>query len=121
MRVLIAIAALGLSGVALGATVTIDRPNEGDTTSSSGIVSIAVSVSDDFIPGQDGFVEIWVDGNFAIWLKGPDGTTGTVTLSPGNHTLQARLVTMYHQPLRVPAVSDRVLVTVPSMDPSGGD
>jgi hypothetical protein len=103
--------------VALGATVTIERPTQAETTS-SGTVTVSVTLSDDFIAGQDGWVEIWVDGALVKTLK---GTKGTVSLSPGNHNIQARLVNMQHRPLRVPAVSDRILVTVPSADPSGGD
>jgi hypothetical protein len=117
VRGFLAIAVLGVSGAASAATVTIDRPTQSETTSSNNVM-VSVSVSDDFVIGQDGWVELWVDGNFATWLK---ENTGVVTLQPGNHTIQARLVTIYHQPLRVPAVSDRVLVTVPSVDPSGGD
>ncbi len=117
MRALIATAVLGLAQVALGATVTIDRPTQAQT-SSSGAVTVSVSLSDDFTAGQNGWVEIWVDGAFVATLK---GTKGVVNLSPGNHQIQARLVNLQHQPLRVPAVSDRVLLTVPSVDPSGGD
>jgi hypothetical protein len=117
VRALLAITMLGVAGIASAATVTIDRPTQSETTSGTNVM-VSVTVSDDFVIGQDGWVELWVDGNFATWLK---ESTGVVTLSPGNHTIQARLVTVYHQPLRIPAVSDRVLVTVPSADPSGGD
>jgi len=116
MRTLAAIAALGLSSVALGATVTIDRPHQGLTTSSNGRVPVVVSVSYDFVPGQDGWVQLWVDGTFAMDLKGTDGV---LSLAPGNHHIQARLVTIYYEPLRVPANSSLVRVTVPSMDPNG--
>ena len=112
-----ALATILFASVALSATVSIDRPTQSETTSSN-FVAVSVSVSDDFVVGQDGWVQLWVDGN---WASNLQGTTGTLNLSPGNHNIQARLVTMYFQPLRVPAVSDRVLVTVPSADPSGGD
>jgi len=112
IRILALLAGIGLSTVALGATVTIETPTQAETTE-SGLVDVTVSLSDDFQVGQDGWVELWVDGAWAMTLK---GTTGTLTLSPGNHQIQARLVTLYHQPLRIPASSDRVLVTVPSVN-----
>jgi hypothetical protein len=108
---------LGVAQVAAAATVTIDSPTQGEEVASGPCV-VKVSLSEDFVLGQDGWVEIWVDGNWAAWFK---ETTGIVPLSPGSHQIQARLVNVYHQPLRVPAVSDRVQVIVPSVDPSGGD
>ena|SRR5450432_3911885 len=106
-------AVLGLSGVALGATVSIEKPTQSQTTL-SGYVDVSVSLSDDFQAGRDGLVDLWVDGAYVLTLK---GTKGQLNLSPGNHQIQARLVTMDHQPLRVPASSDRILITVPSANP----
>jgi hypothetical protein len=122
MRALLAVAVLGFSSMALGTNVTIDRPRQGQKVSSSGIVEVAVSVSYDFVPGKDGWVEIWVDANFVTWFR-EGATSGTVTLAPGSgsHNVQARLVDLYHQPLRVPAVSNIVKVIVPTPDPNGRD
>jgi hypothetical protein len=104
-----------LSGVALAASVTIDHPTQGETAR-SGTIAISVTLSPDFEPGREGWVEIWVDGNLTQTLK---GTSGTATLSPGNHQIQARLVRLDHQPLRVPTQSEVVTVTVPIVDPQG--
>jgi hypothetical protein len=113
VRSLTLVAALGLSGTALGATVTIDQPTQGQTTR-SGRVEVSVSLSPEFQPGRDGFVELWVDGAYLVTL---DGTKGTLNLVPGNHQIQARLVTLDHQPLRIAANSTRVKITVPSVSP----
>jgi hypothetical protein len=113
MTTLAIVAGLCCSGVALGATVTIEKPTQAQTTR-SGLVDVSVSLSDDFQAGQDGWVDLWVDGAYVMTLK---GTKGTLNLSPGNHQIQARLVTLDHQPLRIAANSDRVLVTVPSVSP----
>jgi hypothetical protein len=108
-----ALAALCCSGIAFGATVTIEKPTQAQTTR-SGVVEVSVSLSDDFQAGTDGWVDLWVDGAYVMTLK---GTKGTLNLAPGNHQIQARLVTLDHQPLRISANSDRVLVTVPSVSP----
>ena len=106
---------LGAAGVALGATVTIDRPSQG-STAAGGTVTVAVSVSSGFQIGQDGWVQIWVDGRPTKVLA---GTNGTVTMPPGDHEIQARLVNLKHQALRVPANSEQITVTVPIPDPHG--
>lgn len=113
MRTLTIVALLCVSEMALGATVTIEKPTQSQTTR-SGFVDVSVSLSDDFQAGQDGWVDLWVDGAYVVTLK---GTKGTLNLSPGNHQIQARLVTLDHQPLRIAANSDRVLITVPSANP----
>jgi len=113
MRSLTLLAALGLSGLALGATVSIDQPTQGRTTH-SGRVNVSVSLSPEFQPGRDGWVELWVDGAYAVTLE---GTKGLLELSPGNHQIQARLVTLDHQPLRIAANSTRITITVPSVSP----
>jgi hypothetical protein len=106
-------AVLSISGVAFGATVTLDRPTQGETAS-SGTLTVSVSLSQDFQAGRDGWVEIWVDGVRAITLK---GTRGQVNLKPGDHLIQARLVNLQHAGLRVRTYSDQVTVTVPTVDP----
>ena len=105
-------AALLIPGTALAATVSISKPTQGDTVVSP--VAVEVSTSQDFAVGKDGAVELWVDGARIETLK---GTTGTVQLAPGNHQLQARLVGNDGHPLRVPANSAQVTVTVPTIDP----
>jgi hypothetical protein len=107
------LAVVGVSSLALGATVSIDKPTQGQTTR-SGLVNVVVSLSPEFQPGRDGWVDLWVDG---AYVKTLEGTKGTLDLSPGNHQIQARLVTLDHQPLRIAANSTRVTVTVPSMSP----
>jgi hypothetical protein len=104
-----------LSGVALGASVTLDRPTQGVTADDQHVV-VAVSLSQDFQAGRDGWVEIWVDGSR---FKTLTGTAETLTLSPGDHEIQARLVTLNREPLRVPANSEQVTVTLPTVDPHG--
>jgi hypothetical protein len=115
MRLAICLAALGFAEVALGATVTLDHPTQGSTATSQA-VAVSVSLSQDFQAGRDGWVEIWVDGARAKTLA---GTADTLALAPGNHQIQARLVALNHEPLRVPANSEQVTVTVPTVDPHG--
>jgi hypothetical protein len=99
--------------VALGATVHIDQPTQGQTTH-SGFINVTVSLSPEFQPGRDGWVDLWVDGAYAKTLE---GTKGTLDLLPGNHQIQARLVTLDHQPLRIAANSTKITITVPSVSP----
>jgi hypothetical protein len=75
---------------------------------------VSVTLSLDFHPGKDGWVELWVDGAYAKTLE---GTKGLLELAPGNHQLQARLVTLDHQPLRIAAHSTKITITVPSVSP----
>jgi hypothetical protein len=112
-RTLTLAALFGFSGVALGATVSIDQPTQGQTTH-SGRVNVSVTLSPEFQPGRDGWVEIWVDGAHFMTLE---TNKGTLNLLPGNHQIQARLVTLDHQPLRIAANSTRVTITVPSVNP----
>ncbi len=113
VRTFALVASLGLSGMALGATVHIDQPTQGQTTR-SGRVNVSVSLSPEFQPGRDGWVEIWVDG---AYLKTLEDTKGLIELLPGNHQIQARLVTLDHQPLRIAAHSTRITINVPSVSP----
>ena len=105
-------AATLFSSTALGATVTINKPTQGETVTNP--IDLAVSVSQDFIVGKDGVVQIWVDGAPSVTLK---GTSGILQLTPGNHQLQARLVHLDGHSLRVPSDSAQVTVTVPTVDP----
>jgi hypothetical protein len=111
----LALVVLGFAGVAFGATVTVDKPTQGQTNSGA-TVAISVSLSQDFQTGRDGWVQIWVDGSLATTLS---ATSGSVRLSPGDHQIQARLVDLDHHPLRVPANSERITVTVPAVDAEG--
>ena len=100
------------SSAAVAATVTINKPTQGETVANP--VDLAVSVSQDFIVGKDGVIQIWIDGAPAMTLQ---GTTGILQLKPGNHQLQARLVHLDGHSLRVPSDSAQVTVTVPAVDP----
>jgi hypothetical protein len=102
-----------LSATALAATVTINKPTQGDTVSNP--IDVSVAVSQDFVVGKDGVVQVWVDGAPAMTLQ---GTTGILQLKPGNHQLQARLIHLDGHSLRVPSDSAQVNVTVPAVDPS---
>jgi hypothetical protein len=113
MRHFLAGVAFLMSSTALAATVTINKPTQGETVSNP--VNLAVSVSEDFIVGKDGVIQIWVDGAPAMTLT---GTTGILQLKPGNHQLQARLMHLDGRSLRVPSDSAQVTVTVPTVDPS---
>ena len=112
MRHFLAGMAFLLSSSALAATVTINKPTQGDTVANP--IDLAVSVSQDFVVGKDGVVQIWIDGAPAVTLQ---GTTGVLQLRPGNHQLQARLVHLDGHALRVPSDSAQVTVTVPTVDP----
>lgn len=115
MRLSLVAASLLSSSLALGATVSLNQPAEGETMR-GGTVTVIVSTSSDFKPGHDGWIELWVDGARAATLR---GKSGQVVLQPGNHQLQARLVNLNHQPLRITANSDQITVTVPTQDPAG--
>jgi len=106
------VAAFLLSSTAFAATVTINKPTQGDTVSNP--IDVAVSVSEDFVVGKDGVVQLWVDGAPSMTLK---GTSGILQLTPGNHQLQARLIKLDGHSLRVPSDSAQVTVTVPTVDP----
>jgi hypothetical protein len=101
-----------ISSTAVAATVTINKPTQGDTVTNP--VDVAVSVSQDFVVGKDGVIQIWVDGVPSMTLK---GTTGILQLQPGNHQLQARLVQPDGHALRVASDSAQVTITVPTIDP----
>ncbi len=112
MKTLLAAASLLLSSAAFAATVTINKPTQGDTVTNP--VDVVVAVSTDFVVGKDGVVQVWVDGQALMILK---GTSGTLQLAPGNHQIQARLVQLDGHALRVPTDSTQVTVTVPTVDP----
>ncbi len=112
MRPVLLTAAFLLSNNALAATVTINKPTQGDTVTNP--IDLTVSVSQDFVVGKDGVVQIWIDGAPSMTLK---GTTGILQLTPGNHQLQARLVQPDGHALRVPSDSAQITVTVPTVDP----
>jgi hypothetical protein len=114
-RILLTIVGIGFASVALGATVTLDKPVQGETAS-SGTITVSVSLSQDFQAGRDGWVQIWLDGALAMTLS---GTSGKTTLAPGNHQIQARLVRLDHQPLRIPANSEQITMTIPAIDSRG--
>jgi hypothetical protein len=113
LRTVALLAALGLPSVALAATVHIDQPTQGQTMR-SGRVEVTVSLSPEFQPGRDGYVDLWVDGAYLMTLE---GTKGMLNLHPGNHQIQARLVGLDHQPLRIAANSTRITITVPYVSP----
>lgn len=104
---------LAMSGTALAANVTLTQPAQGETLK-IGDVPIVVSTSDDFAIGKDGLVEIWVDGHPVMTLR---GKSGSLRLGPGNHRIQAKLVGLNGEELRVPARSEQVTVTVADTDP----
>jgi hypothetical protein len=117
MRTLSALAAVSLasmSSAALAATVMLDKPRQGQTARSA-TMTVAVTLSE-FQAGKDGWVQIWLDGKLLQTLK---GTSGKLTLPPGAHLVQARLVDLDQQPLRVPTSSDTITVTVEAVDPQG--
>jgi len=105
--------AIIVSNFALGANVALTQPAQGETVK-VGDVAVVVSTSDDFAIGKDGLVQIWVDGRPAMTLR---GKSGSVRLGPGNHLIQAKLVGMNGEDLRVPARSEQVTVTVAEIDP----
>ena len=109
----VAAAVLGSANLAMAATVTIEKPGQGQTLASP--IDVTVSVSTDFALGTDGTVELWVDGARFAALK---GLSGRLSLTPGNHQLQARLIGPDGRALRVPTVSSQVQVTVPTVDPA---
>jgi hypothetical protein len=113
MRHVLAGLAFLLSSSALAATVTINKPTQGDTVNNP--IDLAVSVSEDFVVGKDGVIQLWVDGAMLTTLT---GTTGVLQLKPGNHQLQARLVHLDGHSLRVASDSAQVTVTVPTVDPN---
>jgi hypothetical protein len=112
MRSLLLTAAFLLSNTALAATVTINKPTQGETVANP--IELSVSVSQDFVVGKDGVIQMWVDGMPSMTLT---GTTGRLQLAPGNHQLQARLVQPDGHALRVPSDSAQITVTVPTVDP----
>jgi hypothetical protein len=113
MRFLAFIGVCCLSGWASAANVILMQPTQGQTIPGEN-VSVVASVTEDFVVGKDGFIEIWVDGSRALTLT---GKSGTLKLSPGNHQLQAHLVGPNQGALPIATNSEQVTVTVAQPDP----
>src|SRR5450432_2545615 len=69
MRLLAFIGVCWLSGWASAANVLLTKPAQGQTILDDSVVVVA-SVTEDFVVGKDGYVEIWVDGSRALALTG---------------------------------------------------
>src|SRR5450755_3160567 len=98
------IAVCFLSGWASAATVHLTQPIQGQTVTDGNVIVVA-RVTDDFIIGKSGFIELWVDGHRSMALPAKNAT---LKLSPGSHQLQARLVGVDQKALAIPTDSEVV-------------
>ncbi len=87
--------------------IFIDAPVEGDTLTSP-TMTLRMSVSNDFKPGEDGRILIRVDG---ISVLETPALRTTLTVPPGTHQVEAQLVDMRSRPLST-SVPDQIKVTV---------